>query len=94
MGLSELLCDIAYESVSTATELPRGVHEVSGYCPVGKGTLVGSDGLAVHMIRMPFEVTEDRVFSHMALYLEHKGRPIPIETDSAWSIGGEKLFLV
>ncbi len=94
MGLSELLCDLAYESVSKAAKLPRGVHEVSGYCPAGLGKLVGREGLAIRLTRMPYGVSEDRVFTHQSFYLEHHGRPIPVETDSAWSLGEEKLFLI
>ena len=43
---------------------------------------------AVQEVRMPRDVTTDRVFVHANYYLEMQGRPIPVRTPNAWSFQG------
>lgn len=84
MGLSELLCDIAYVDVQTATPLPFGRHLVQGVCPADQVRLLTAERLGVHMLRLPYSVSVDRVFRHVPYCLEHRGEQFPVETPSAW----------
>jgi CRISPR-associated protein Cas5h len=93
MGLSELLAEVVHEATQQASRLPAGRHSVSGACPEKAVKLLGSDGIAVHLLRMPYSVTEDRVFAHIGYYFEHKGQPVPVETEAAWQIGSEAVIL-
>lgn len=84
MGLSELLCDVEFVACQTAKPLPAGCHVVQGLCPAEKVGLVATDGLGVHLLRLPHSVSAERVFRHVSYYLEHRGQPFPVETDVAW----------
>lgn len=87
MGLSELLCEVEFIACQAATPLPEGQHQVQGLCPAGEARLVAADGLGVHLLRLPHSVSTDRVFRHVPYYLEHRGRPFPVQTATAWHAG-------
>lgn len=94
MGLSELLCDVAFVNCEIATPLPMGRHLVQGLCPFDKVRLLAEDGLGVHLLRLPHSVTNDRVFRHAPYCLEHRGQAYPVETAAAWRVGAwTGLFL-
>jgi CRISPR-associated protein Cas5h len=93
MGLSELLADVVFESLGPAQPLPEGPQRVSGLCPVEGVRLRRDEHLGVHLLRMPHHVTADRVFTHAAYYLEHRGRPIPVTTAAAWQVGERAVVL-
>lgn len=87
MGLSELLCDLEFMACQAATLLPAGQYRVQGLCPASKVQLVAADGLGVHLLRLPYSVSTDRVFQHVSCYLEHRGQPFPVTTAAAWQAG-------
>jgi len=45
--------------------------------------------LAVIPLRMPREVTKNRVFTHTDYLLERAGQPIPLRADEAWEVDSE-----
>ncbi len=93
MGLSELLAEVVFESCHVAELLPPGKYPVSGLCPEKMVRLCGGNGIAVHLLRMPHSVTEERIFEHQGYYIERQGRPIPVETEAACKIGEEVVIL-
>jgi CRISPR-associated protein Cas5h len=87
MGLSELLCDVDLIACESAVALPPGRHVVQGVCLADETRLLAEDGLGVHLLRMPRSVSATRVFQHAPYYLEHRGQPFPVETETAWRVG-------
>jgi len=87
MGLSELLCDVAFLAQQQAIALPAGRHVIQGLCPADNVRLLAEEGLGVHLLRLPHSVSSDRVFHHAPYYLEHRGQPFSVETQSAWQVG-------
>ncbi len=87
MGLSELLCDIDYLACQPARPLPDGHYEIQGVCPESQVRLLTGNGIGVQLLRMPRSVSAARVFTHAGYYLEHRGRPYPVTTATAWQVG-------
>jgi CRISPR-associated protein Cas5h len=87
MGLSELLCEVEWLARGATIPLPPGQHYVQGVCPADETRLLAEDGLGVHLLRMPRQVSAQRVFQHAPYYIEHSGRPFAVETSSAWQLG-------
>jgi CRISPR-associated protein Cas5h len=104
MGLSELLCDVEFIVCQQAQPLPAGRFEIQGSCLTSQVRLLVGDGIGVHLLRMPYSVSADRIFTHAAYYLEHQGRPFLVETNpieqeleqqttnTAWQVG-ERVLL-
>lgn len=87
MGLSELLCEVEFIACQQAVSLPPGRHLVQGICPADETRLLAEAGLGVHLLRMPRQVSAQRVFQHASYYLEYRGTPFPVETTMAWRVG-------
>lgn len=87
MGLSELLCDVAFIARQNAVLLSPGRHLVQGICPAKQTRLLAEEGLGVHLMKMPRHVSAERVFQHAAYYVEHRGQSFPVETQAAWQMG-------
>lgn len=87
MGLSELLCDVEFISTQQAQALPAKTYTIQGVCPANLVRLMAEDGLGVHLLRLPYSVSAERVFQHVPYYLEHRGQPFAVETQAAWKIG-------
>ena len=92
MGLSELLANVEFAACQQGHKLERGLVEIQGICLASQAHLRTGEGIGVHMLRMPHSVSENRVFTHAAYYLEHRGRPFPVETDAAWRIGDQVVM--
>lgn len=94
MGLSELLCDVAFIDFQPATPLPMGRHFVQGVCPADEVRLLATDKLGVHLLRLPHSVSAGRIFRHVPYCMEYRGDPFPVETSGAWRLGAwTGLFL-
>lgn len=104
MGLSEMLADLEFISEGVAELLPPEsvVHcesvarRTEGTSVDGRRTVEGETPLAVLPLRMPREVTTERVFSHADYLIERSGRPMPLVSDIAWRIelqGGERMVI-
>ncbi len=91
MGLSEMLAELEFVNERAADPLPTGVYLVNSVAPRGSGAVgtsrAADAGLTLQSLRMPFAVTEDRIFSHRSYWLERSGRPFPLETASAYRSG-------
>ncbi|MCA9199790.1 MAG: type I-B CRISPR-associated protein Cas5 [Planctomycetales bacterium] len=98
MGLSELLANLEWEQNLTATQLGSEVQYVNSVVPLDRCKLDSqtaySSSLALHKVRMPRDVTRDRVFTHANYVLERDGQPIPVESDQAWQVGDEKVIFL
>ncbi|MBB1126685.1 CRISPR-associated protein Cas5 [Thiospirillum jenense] len=84
MGLSELLSDVEFIACESAISLPFGRYQVQGVCSAEQVQLISNDKLGVHLLRLPRQVSANRVFSHAPYFLEHRGQPFTVETAVAW----------
>jgi CRISPR-associated protein Cas5h len=88
MGMSEMLADLEVVFVGDAEPLGLGSHLIASAVDRDSGRIdtagAAAGGLTLQSLRMPFAVTDDRVFSHRSYWLEHQGRPFPFETARAW----------
>ena len=100
LGLSEMLADIlpCGDSIVDAERLPLGIHDVVTVTPQQAGELdtgaIFSRGLALQSLRMPRDVTKDRVFTHASYYVEREAKPIPFNTTAAWRVGGDAVVFL
>jgi len=98
LGLSEMGADLSYVGVASCKPMSSGLHEVVSVIRRDAGTLdttvACERGLAMLMLRMPREVSENRAFRHEAYYIEREARPVPLRTDQAWSFRGEKVIFL
>lgn len=99
LGLSEMPARLEYVEECTASPLSSGseVHCTSvargGSATInGRGTLEASannEPLAILPLRMPREVTTDRVFTHADYMVERSGLPMPLRADDAYEISSD-----
>lgn len=91
MGLSEMLAELEFIHEGAAELLPIGQHLVGSVVAKDSGEVdpaqASDAGLMLQMLRMPFAVTEDRVFTHRTYWLERYGKPFPFKTEGAWRLG-------
>jgi len=91
LGLSEMNAELEFIATGTATPL-TGDQQVNCHSLVRQDlvTVEGQrfleDGLELQVLRMPRDVTPDRVFSHANYLVERQGRPIPVRTAHAWLV--------
>ncbi len=96
LGLSEMPAHLEFVEECTASALPPGseilcasVARKEGATLDGSGTLTASasgEPLALLPLRMPRDVTVDRVFTHADYLIERSGLPIPLRADTAYEI--------
>lgn len=91
LGLSELLAEVVPVERASAVRLAPGEYLIDSLASAEQVRLLPGDGLGVQLLRMPYSVDADRVFTHRAIYLEHRGRPFPVRTDAAWRVGERVL---
>lgn len=99
LGLSEMPAHLEFVEEGTASALPPGSEILCASVARkdvgtldGRGTLTASvDGepLAILPLRMPREVTADRVFTHADYMIERSGLPIPLRADEAYEISSD-----
>lgn len=99
LGLSEMPARLEYVEEGTVSPLPSGseVHCTSvargGSATInGRGTLEASatnEPLAILPLRMPREVTADRIFTHADYMVERSGLPMPLRADDAYEISSD-----
>jgi CRISPR-associated protein Cas5h len=96
LGLSEMSARLEYLYEGTASPLPTGsevlctgVARREGAALDGRRSLEASangEPLAILPLRMPREVTENRVFTHADYMVERSGLPIPLRADGAYEV--------
>ncbi len=88
MGLSEMMAELNWLSVSTVHALPEGSYRINTIVPAVNSrldsTVIFQERIAVRQLRLPREVTAERVFRHAAYFVERDGYPIPAHTKAAW----------
>jgi CRISPR-associated protein Cas5h len=98
LGLSELLAQLDFISEGLGVKLPSGEYSIQSVLNLNRGELIASaarvDQLAIHKIRMPREVTSDRVFSHEAYLLERSGKPFTIRSDHVWALANQHIVFM
>lgn len=100
LGPAWMLAQLEWEASGEGQPLPEDIHDVSTVCPRSNSNslvlerLKDRRGHAVQEVRMPREVTANRVFTHANYYLEMNGRPIPVRTTTAWSFLGEAIVFL
>ena len=96
LGLSEMTATLDFiaegEALPSENEQTVSCHSV---VPQAHATVDGQalleDKLELQVVRMPREVTSERVFSHANYLVERRGRPIPVRTARAWQLIGDML---
>lgn len=96
LGLSEMVAELDFIAEGMATPLMQECtvpcHSVVIKDEVTlDGEVLLEQNLKIQVVRMPSDVTPDRVFSHTNYLLEREGKPIPIRTSSAWQVEGKSL---
>ncbi len=96
LGLSEMPARLEYVEEGAASPLPSGSEVLCASVARrdvatldGRRTLEASSNgepLALLPLRMPREVTVDRVFTHADYMVERSGLPIPLRADAAYEI--------
>lgn len=98
MGLSEMLADLIWLGTFEARALPEAVYRIATVVPEITAQLdsasVFNDKLAVRQLRLPREVTPDRVFRHAAYFIERDGKPIPVRTNIAWEVKDKAILFL
>ncbi len=96
MGLSELLAEVELVGISEAKHLPAGKTKITSIFPQLAGRVLSTnenginENLGINLLRMPYSVDSQRIFSHKGYYLEHHGRDLTVETDQAWEFKVQK----
>ncbi len=98
LGLSEMMADLKFLTSGEALALPEGVYPINTVFSPNDAVLdmdkVFEHNLAIHALRMPKNVTHDRVFSHSPYYLERNSKPVHVKTDKAFSYENEVLMFL
>ena len=98
LGLSEMSAELNFIGDYSAELLPIGMHCINTALRRDAGNLdmdlACGQELAIHMLRMPRDVSRERQFLHDAYYVEREGRPIPVITDQAWKIEKDKVVFL
>lgn len=95
MGTAWMIARLEKQHVAEAIPLPEGEHAIETLCrtdqamPPSLKRLMelrydDGDSPAVQEIRLPCNVTADRVFSHADYFMEMNGRAVPLKTGHAW----------
>ena len=97
LGLSEMNAKLKFIAEATATIIqekkpllcrsivPQDSVEVDGE-ELEKHLQESEKALEIQVIRMPRDVSQDRVFTHSNYLIERNGHPIPVVTSQAWNI--------
>lgn len=96
LGLSEMTATLDFvtegEISPLGDEQTLSCHSVVTQAHAAvDGQALLEDKLELQVIRMPREVTSERVFSHTNYLAERRGRPIPVRTARAWRLVSDVL---
>lgn len=92
MGLSEMAARLEFVSEGTASVLPAGSEVSCSSVARSEGSTLNLEAsgsgetLAILPLRMPREVTQDRVFTHADYMVERSGLSIPLRADEAYRV--------
>ncbi len=95
LGLSEMLADLEFIGEGSAHPLAEQTLGCQSIVAQDKAMVDGQqligNRLEMQIVRMPREVTPERVFAHANYLVERRGRPVPVTTSEAWRLEGERL---
>jgi CRISPR-associated protein Cas5h len=98
LGLSEMSAEINFLDKCLAVSLPDGKHDINSALRRNAGSIdleiACERGLAIHMLRMPRNVSYERQFQHEAYYVEREDRAIPMTTPQSWQVGENKVVFL
>jgi CRISPR-associated protein Cas5h len=100
LGPAWMTARVGLEATCEGEPLPDALHDVATVCRRSEENklvlprLADRPDHAVQEVRMPREVTTDRVFVHANYYLEMQGRSIPVKTANAWSFQSEAIIFL
>ena len=98
LGLSEMSAELNFIGEYSSEILPNGKYWINTALRRDAGNLdmdlACEQELAIHMLRMPRDVSPERQFQHEAYYVEREGRSIPVITDQAWQVGKDKVVFL
>jgi CRISPR-associated protein Cas5h len=98
LGLTELFAQLDYLWNGEGTKLSSGEYSIDSMFTLNRGELVASvarnNQLAVHKVRMPRDVTENRIFSHETYLLERSGKQMTIRSDAVWSVADHRIVFL
>lgn len=96
LGLSEMNANLEFIAEATAS-LHREAQSLHCQSIVPQdsvdidGEKLLEDKLEIQVLRMPRDLSGDRVFTHRDYLIEQRGRPIPVSTSEAWNISTSSL---
>lgn len=98
LGISEHLADLSFENCLQASDIPSGTHEIDSVFPRSAGKVdvdaVFERNLAIQVMRLPRQVTADRIFEHSDYFMERSARPVPVKTADAVRVGEKKVIFM
>lgn len=98
LGISEHIADLQWISNETAVQLVRSKYSISSAFPEFTGELdmnaIFDNQLKLHSVRMPREVSGNRIFTHCNYYFERDMKTIPLVTDKAYQVGDYKIVFM
>ena len=101
LGLSEMNADLDFvaevkasavqkrQSLLCESIVPQDSAEIDG--EELKKLLETKKPLSIQVLRMPCDLSKERVFTHRNYLIEKNGHPIPISTSKAWNITTNRL---
>lgn len=98
LGISEHFADLSFENSLQAGDVSIGTHEIDSVFPSSAGEVdvdaVFEKNLAIQAMRLPRQVTADRVFEHADYFMERGARPVPVKTAKAVQVGEKKVIFM
>lgn len=102
LGTAWMIARLQTRHLAEAAPLPESEHEVETICRADEATppslkrlmdyrYADGDSPAVQEIRLPRDVTEDRIFSHADYLMEMNGRAVPLKTGNAWKFNDQVI---
>lgn len=97
LGLSEMNADLNFIAEATGAAIrekqplrcrsivPQDSVKIHGE-EIEKYLKESQKSLQIQVLRMPYDLSEDRVFTHRNYLIERHGHPIPVLTSEAWNI--------
>lgn len=98
MGLSEMIADLRWLGSFNAEALPEGFYRVQSVVRQDNARLeaktVFQEKINIRQLRLPREVTPERVFRQAQYWVERDGQAIPVNTSSAWRVEDQVIMFL
>jgi len=96
LGLSEMIADIQYIDTIAIKPLEFGEYDIMSAIRNTEAEIdlekTINREIAIKSIRMPREVTQERLFTHELYYIEMNSNPIPVKTSHAWKASDNNIM--